>query len=170
MEFDFNEITDGAKFENLVVSYFEDLKNENEHKIKDVIVTPSGEGADGGRDLLVTFIFSNSITTFEKRLVVQCKFHSKNISPSKIADINIPALIHSYKAYGYLLVCKEKPTSKLTDLFERLERNCTFKYEYTIWNGEQFKRVILAKSRQNILQQYFPKYFNFCITNNIFTL
>jgi len=170
MTLDFNEITDDRQFEDLVVSYFEDLKHEKAHKIIDIYVKPSGSGTDGGRDILVTFIVSDSVVTFERRWVVQCKFHSSNISTDKIADINLPTLLHSYKASGYLLVCKQKPTAKLTELFERLEKNCKFENKYAIWSGEQLKRLILVKSKKEILQQYFPKYFNYCLSNNIFTL
>lgn len=168
MTLDFNEIPDDKKFEDLVVSYFNDLKNEKEQKIIDVAVKPSGVGTDGGRDILVTFKVADGITTFDRTWVVQCKFHATNISTNKIADINIPTLIHSYNASGYLLVCRQKPTSKLTDLLERLETNCKFGHKYAAWDGEQFKRLILVKSKKEILQQYFPKYFNHCVANSIF--
>lgn len=167
MTIDFSEIPDDRIFEDLAVSYFEDLKNEKEHKIIDVSVKPSGVGADGGRDILLTFNVPDGVATFERRWVVQCKFHSSDISTNKIADINIPTLIHSYRASGYLLICRKKPTSKLTELFDRLEQNCRFEYKYTIWSGEQFKRQILVKSQKEILQQYFPNYFTYCIKSNI---
>lgn len=170
MTLDFNEITDDKKFEDLIVSYFEDLKNEKDHKIIDVNVKPSGTGVDGGRDILVTFKVTDTVMTFDRRWVVQCKFHTSDISTDKIADINIPTLLHSYNASGYLLVCRQKPTSKLTELFERLEKNCKFENKYSVWSGEQLKRLILVKSKKEILQQYFPTYFNYCVTNNIFTL
>lgn len=168
MTLDFNEIKDDKQFEDLVVAYFEDLKNEKAHNITNVEVKPSGTGTDGGRDILVTFQLSDSVSTFYRRWVVQCKFHNANISTDKIADINIPTLLYSYKASGYLLVCKQKPTSKLTDLFERLEENCREKNKYIVWSGEQLKRLILVKSKQSILQQFFPAYYDFCVTNNIF--
>jgi predicted helicase len=166
MTFDLNEISDHKNFEDLVVSYFEDLKNEKGHNIVDVEVKPSGTGTDGGRDILVTLKVSDSIITFERRWVVQCKFHNSDISTDKISDINIPSLLSSYKASGYLLVCKQKPTSKLTDFFERLENGCEQKF--IVWSGEQFKRLILVKSKKEILQQYFPSYFNYCVVNKIF--
>lgn len=152
-----------------MVSYFEDLKNEKESKIVDIEVKPSGIGTDGGRDILVTFKVSDTVTTFERRWVVQCKFHKSNISTKQISDINIPTLLHSYKACGYLLICKQKPTSKLTELFERLENNCRFENKYSIWSGEQFKRLLIVKSQKELLQQYFPKYFDY-LKNNISTL
>lgn len=167
MTLDFDEISDGNKFENLVVSYFEDLKNENPDKIVDIEVKPSGTGTDGGRDILVSFKVSDTVTTFERRWVVQCKFHASDISTDKISDINIPTLLHSYNASGYLLVCRKKPTSKLTELFERLEKNCKFENKYTIWNGDQLKRLIYLKSKKEILKQYFPKYYKYCLKNKL---
>ena len=170
MQLDFNEIDNHKQFEDLVVAYFEDLKLENVHSIVDIKVNPSGTGTDGGRDILISFNVSDGISTFDRRWVIQCKFHNSDISTDKISDINIPTLVYSYKATGYLLICKQKPTSKLTDLFERLEANCRFQHGYLIWSGEQFKRLILVKSKKNILQQFFPTYFDYCVKNNIIVL
>lgn len=168
MTLDFSEISDHKKFEDLVVSYFEDLKFEKGHSIKDVEVKPSGTGTDGGRDILVTIKVSDSVVTFERRWVVQCKFHDSDISTDKISDINIPSLLCSYRASGYLLVCKQKPTSKLTDLFEHLEKENGNRQQFIVWSGEQFKRLLLVKSKKEILQQYFPSYFAYCIKTKIF--
>lgn len=168
MTIDFNEIRDDELFEDLVISYFEELKNEGSHNIVDINVKPSGTGTDGGRDILVDFKITDKITTFDRRWIIQCKFHNSNISTNKISDINLPTLIHSYKATGYLLICKKRPTSKLTDLFERLNKVCKMDYQYLIWSGEQFKRLLLTKSKPEILQQYFPNYYSYCLQNNVF--
>src|SRR5580698_6557605 len=112
MSIDFNEILNPNQFEDLVISYFEDLKNEKANNIIDVNVKPSGTGTDGGRDILVTLQVSDSVSTFYRRWVVQCKFHNSDISTTKISDVNLPTLLYSYNASGYLLVCKQKPTSK----------------------------------------------------------
>jgi hypothetical protein len=167
MQLDFSELQDDKKFEDLVIAYFEDLKNENVHNLVDIDIKPSGTGTDGGRDILILFKVSEGISTFDRRWVIQCKFHDSKISTDKISDINIPTLIYSYKAAGYLLICKDKPTSKLTELFERLETNCRDCNKYIIWSGEQFKRLIIAKSKKSILQQFFPNYFEYCVKNNI---
>lgn len=166
MNLDFEEIPNGNKFEDLVISYFEDLKNED-NNISKVKVIPSGIGTDGGRDILISIEVTDGINSFKRKWVIQCKFHKKNISTSNINDINIPSLVHSYNASGYLLIIKEKPTSKLTDLFERLNNNCKFNYNYVIWSGEQFKRLIITKSIPTILKQFFPNYYKYCKSNNI---
>lgn len=168
MNLDFNEIANGAQFEDLVVSYFEDLRNEGGHDITNIEIKPSGTGTDGGRDILVTFQISDFLSSFERKWVVQCKFWNADISPAALANDNIPTLLYSYGATGYLLFCKQRPTSKLTQLFERLEVECRLKNKYMIWSGEQFKRVILAKSEPTILRQYFPRYYKYCVDNNLF--
>lgn len=159
MKLDLTEISDHKRFEDLVVSYFEDLKSEQGNNITDIKIKPSGVGIDGGRDILITANITDGITTYNKTWVIQCKFHVKNISTDELKDINIPTLIHSYHAVGYLLICREKATSKLTDLFERLEQNCIFQNKYIIWSGEQFKTKIL--NREKILEQYFPEYYSY---------
>lgn len=167
MTFDFNELSDHKTFEDLVVSYFEDLRDKDAN-IVGIDIKPSGTGVDGGRDILVTFKVSDSVSTFDRTWVIQCKFHNSDISTDKIADIDIPTLLYSYDASGYLLICKQKPTSKLTDLFERLEAKCRLRNKYMVWSGEQFKRLIIVKSSKTILQQYFPAYFEYCVANKIF--
>ncbi len=164
ISFDYQEIRDAIHFEELVTAYFENLRDEEPNNIVDIKVYPSGIGTDGGRDILVTLKVADGIETFMRRWIIQCKFHKKNISTDEIADINIPTLIYSYKASGYLLICRKKPTSKLTDFFERLENNCIFGYKYLVWSGEQFKMRLLPK--KNILQQFFPNYYSSLTNKN----
>lgn len=159
MYLDFDEIKDGEHFEELVESYFKEEKNKK-NDIVDIDIKASGSGTDGGRDILVSFKVTDGIHSFVRRWVIQCKFHNKNISTDVIHDINIPSLVHSYKASGYLLICRKKPTSKLTNLMEQLEQNCKFDYKYQIWSGEQFKHSILS-SPDTILAQFFPKYYKY---------
>jgi predicted helicase len=138
MKLSFDEIENHSQFEDLVVSYFEQLKNDTTNNISDICIKPSGLGTDGGRDILVTLRVNDGLVTFDRIWVIQCKFHNKSISTEAINDVNIPTLIHSYNGIGYLLVCKKKPTSKLTNFFESLEQNCRFNYKYTCWYGDPF--------------------------------
>lgn len=166
MVLDFNEIRDGSHFEDLVAAYFEDQKRDSTSNIIDVDVKPSGDGTDGGRDILVTFRVSDGISSFDRKWIIQCKFHERSLSTNSISDINLPSLLYSHGACGYLLVCKSRPTSRLTDLFERLENNCRYKNKYMIWTGEQFKRFILVKAKPEVvLAQFFPRYFAYYQTN-----
>ena len=146
MDLSFGEIKNGDVFEDLVAEYFRDLKNEKENNITNVEVFQSGIGTDGGRDILIDFDLSDDIKIFKRKWVVQCKFHETTISPLQINSINIPTLIHSYNAAGYLLICKARPTSKLTDLFERLNKECMHKYYYECWTGHQFLQKLLVRN------------------------
>jgi hypothetical protein len=154
----FNEIKDGAHFEDLVVAYFNSKLIEPLSGISSVSGRHSGLGPDGGTDILIEFRLTDTISEFSRKWVVQCKFHSRNISPTSLNDNNIPSLIHSHNADGYLLICKEKPTVKLTNLFEQLNTNCKFKYRYTIWSGEVFKSQLLV-AHDTVRKQFFPKFY-----------
>ena len=168
VQLSFDEIQDDKQFEDLVVAYFENL-NIDKLAITEILVEPSGVGADGGRDILVHTRTKDMISaSFKRTWVVQCKFHEANISTDKIADINIPTLIHSYNAVGYLLICKQKPTSKLTQLFERLEKECTFGYRYQILTGKRFLSRLSSQLKDNVVvtRDFFPKHYNYLIKNN----
>jgi hypothetical protein len=165
-ELSLNEIKDHRQFENLVATYFENLDKQSDMSATKIRVDLTGVGADGGRDLLVHTTTEDIASLFFKRTwVVQSKFHETNISTNKIADINIPTLIHSYKAVGYLLICKKNPTSKLTQLFERLEKECTFGYKYQVLTGEKFLNMLSASLETNkqIAKRFFPKYYNYLV-------
>ncbi len=152
----FEEISDGDQFEDLVAEYFRELKKDSENNITNVKVLASGIGTDGGKDILVEFELSDEITVFKRTWIIQCKFHKGTISPSQINKINIPTLIHSHNATGYLLVCKSRPTSGITDLFERLNENCTNGYHYECWSGSQFINKLMIMDQ--IHGQYFPEF------------
>lgn len=159
MNLEYDEIKNGDQFEELVAEYFRLVKKNEDQNISNVKVEQSGIGTDGGVDILVEFEFSDDITVFKRRWVVQCKFHKENISPSKIQTINIPTLLHSHRASGYLLICRESPTSGLTQFFNRLNKECKEGHRYMCWTGSQFKNKLLLM--EGLHQAYFPKYFNF---------
>lgn len=158
-ELTFEEIKDWSQFEELVAAFFRSLKNTGGTNITDVDVKPSGIGADGGKDILVDFYVSDYIRQFKRTWVVQCKFIEEAVSPSKLIGVDIPTLVHSHNACGYLLVCKNRPSAGVTELFTRLNNQTThFKYEYLIWSGEEFREKLLLAT-PIIHQQFFPKYF-----------
>lgn len=162
MNLTFNEIRDGDHFEDLVADYFRHLVELPENNIASVDVRPSGTGTDGGRDILVEFDMSDDIKVFKRLWVVQCKFHDTPVSPTHVNNINLPTLIHSYKASGYLLVCKSRPTSGLTNLFERLNAECRNEYKYECWYGNQLLNKLVL--RDDLHANYFPDYYEWVQT------
>lgn len=151
---EFTELRNWQAFENLVAEYFRQRKGEN--NIIDVEVQPSGVGGDGGRDILVTFEMTDSIRTFKRKWVVQCKFYDAVVSKSKLDKINIPTLIHEHNADGYLLICKGEVSAPVSLMFETLSRDCGLGYSYIIWTGEQLKSMIQVKPL--LVKQFFPKH------------
>ena len=125
MKLDFSEIKDWKEFENLAATYFKSIPAILDNNVTEVKVQPSGEGSDGGRDILVTFRVFDGITVYKRKWVVQCKFYDKAVSKTQLSTINIPSLIHEYGADGYLLICKNDVTSKVSEMFENLEKTNT---------------------------------------------
>jgi hypothetical protein len=155
---DFDEISDWREFEDLVAAYFREVRKKDKN-ILDVKVQPSGEGSDGGRDILVTFMITDSIASFERKWVVQCKFYEQAISKTHLSTINIPTLIHEYGADGYLLVCKGSVRSKVSEMFESLGEKCKFGYSYEFWPGNELKTRLLLKPV--LIKRYFPEHNKF---------
>ena len=107
---EFEELSDDfQKIEDLVADYFREIQKDKilSNSIKDIEVRQSGKGADGGRDILIIFQLTDSVITFERKWVVQCKFYKDDVSKSNLSDVNIPSLIHEYKADDYLLICRK---------------------------------------------------------------
>lgn len=156
MKLSFDEIEDGNVFEELTRAYFKLLEKDPDTNISKVHVPSPGEGTDGGTDLLVEFDMNDEIESFRRKWVVQCKFHESAIGPSKINSVNIPTLLHSHNASGYLLICKSRPTSGVTDLFSRLNKNCKDGKQYVCWTGNEFIQRLHTKNELHAT--YFPEY------------
>lgn len=148
-----DRIKDAKEFEDLVAAYFRGL--DASYNIRNVRVQPSGTGGDGGRDILVTFRISDLLVEVERKWVVQCKFYKKAVGISHLATVNIPTLIHQYRAVGYLLVVKKDVAISTTNMFEELNKNCKFGYEYQIWTGSDFE-VRLLSAGTALLKKFFP--------------
>lgn len=156
---DLDEISDWQTFEGLLTDYFSEIKEER--NIKDITVEASGEGSDGGRDILVTFLITDTIISFERKWVVQCKYCKRSVSKTDLSTINIPTLIHEYNANGYLLVCRGNVTSNVTKMFENLRDKCKMGYSYMIWTGSDLITQLLMQPPQPLIQKYFPEYYEF---------
>lgn len=158
MKIDFNEIANWEEFEDLVADYFREIKKLDTNQITNVRVEPSGKGPDGGRDVLVTLLIDDTIVTYERKWVVQCKFYD-NLLKSHLDKINIPTLISEYGACGYLLIAKGSVHVGVTESFEKLRSNDKNGTSYEIWNGNHFRQILGFVG--TLHNQYFPKYFEY---------
>ncbi|MCE7933255.1 MAG: hypothetical protein DYG96_01545 [Chlorobi bacterium CHB2] len=153
---DFDEITGPRKFEELVAAYFKSLPENRENNIATVgSMNPSSVGPDGGVDIVVTLNMTDSLSGFQRKWVVQCKFHESSVGIKALGAIQLTSLIEQYDAVGYLLICKTNPTTQLARLFKDLTENKNG-YQYLIWTGEQFKSRLLEQP--SIHKQFFPEY------------
>lgn len=157
MELSFCEIKTWKRFESLTAAYFRALSINSPH-ITDVEVKKSGDGSDGGRDVLVKMKLNDGVYTFDRTWVVQCKFSENNTAVGKalLFDVNIPSLIHEYRADGYLIVSNSTLSSRLTDQFERFQDGCKFGYRYDFWDGDEFLERI--RVQPTIWPTYFPEF------------
>lgn len=155
MELSFDEIKSWKRFESLTAAYFRALKDSNPH-IVEVDPKKSGDGSDGGRDILVRMRLTDGVYAFDRRWVVQCKYskEEKALGKALVSDVNIPTLIHEYAADGYLLVSNSTLTSRLTEQFEHLQRDCKFGYKYEFWDGDEFRERI--RVQPSVWPEYFP--------------
>lgn len=155
---DFSEIDDWEQFENLASRYFNEIIELEENHLTEVWVDKTGSGPDGGRDILLTLRINDSIMPFERRWVVQCKFH-ETLKKSNLDNIHIATLIEEHRADGYLLICKNSVTSGVTTTFDNLRRNCRRNYKYVIWNGSDFAERLYKTN--NLQEHFFPKFFEY---------
>ncbi len=156
---EFDEILNWQAFEDLVADYFRGIKEQK--NIVDITVEQSGEGADGGRDILITFQLTDTIIPFQRKWIVQCKFYDRSVSKAELSDVNIPTLVHEYGADGYLLVCKGNVTSPVSTMFESLRKKCKMDYSYMFWTGNQFKDQLYIQPFEPLIQKHFPEYYRF---------
>ncbi len=156
MKLDFDEIANWEEFEDMVAEYFRQIKAQD-NNIVEVRVEPTGNGSDSGRDILITFRVDDSVQTFMRTWVVQCKFLKGIVKESQLATINIPGKIHQYKADGFLLVVKHRVHSNVSKMFEDFNKKCKFGYSYEIWNGSMLRNRIVEKNE--IVKQFFPDYY-----------
>jgi hypothetical protein len=56
-------------------------------------------------------------------------------------------------------VCRRNVSSKVSEMFENLRRNCKFGYDYQFWTGDEFKsRIDLVN---DLVRRYFPSYWQY---------
>ncbi len=157
----FDEIRDWEQFQELVAAYFRTCQADRTLNVTEVKANVTGKGPDGGCDIEVTLRMMDGLDGFSRKWVVQCKFYTGTVGLSDISSVSIPTLMHSLGADGYLLVCKESVSSKITDQFKALNDACPFKRSYCCWTGDQFLERI--KFKPDLIKNYFPRHHQFSL-------
>lgn len=155
MNLNLDELSNDRKFQDLIKKLFEKME---------YVVDPSGVGADEGKDILVSTTVDDKVAKHTNKWIVQCKYYKNSVSLADINDQNLPTLIYSYNATGYLLVVKNYVTSKLSKEFERLNSVDELKlgYKYVVWDGEDIINKIIKY--EDLIQQFFPNYYAYLNT------
>ena len=154
----FVEINGWQMFQDLVADYFRHLKNDS---IKDVQVKPVGIGQDGGVDIFVDFLLTDSVQTYKRKWLVQCKFYNKIVLKSHLKDIDPQSLVSEHGADGYLLVCKNDVQSGLASALERYQANSSNNRCFAYWSGNQFITQLYNMPLRPVIQRYFPRYYEY---------
>jgi hypothetical protein len=92
---------------------------------------------------------------------VQCKYSEDYTAIGKkmLSEVNIPSLIHEYRADGYLLVSNSTLSAPLTLQFERFQKDCKFGYRYDFWDGDRF--LVRIGYQSSLWPAFFPAYNKF---------
>lgn len=157
----FDEIRDWEQFQELVAAYFKACREDNSLNVAEVTARVTGRGPDGGCDVEVITRLVDVLQSIERKWVVQCKFHSGTVGLSEMASVNIPTLLHSHGAHGFLLICRGSVSSKLTDQFKALNEECANGRCYSCWTGEEFIQRI--RSKPTLIEHFFPKHHLFIL-------
>jgi hypothetical protein len=157
----FDEIRDWEQFQELVAEFFRTCKTDGSLNVTEVEAMVSGRGPDGGCDIEVILRLHDGIKPFHRKWIVQCKFHSDTVGLPEMASGSIPDLLHQYNADGYLLICRNSLSARLTDQLKALAQGCRHGRHYCWWSGDEFIKQL--RSKPTLIEHFFPKYHLFIL-------
>lgn len=144
---DFTELpTDGVKFEQLVRELL---------LIEGMRPHWTGQGSDGGRDLLVEETLKGTLQDGQRTWLVDCKHkaHSnKSVGVSDVSDV--VDRCRAAGAQGILLACSTQLTSGLARKFQELYQRYEIVSE--VWDGVVIEKKLYTPHAYHIAQQFFP--------------
>lgn len=158
-----DKIKDGYKFQQIVAEYFRSIHGLKKYHIGSVNVTDNGVGGDDGCDILVEFIFEDTIFSHSHRWVVECKSQKRAVNLKDINFNSVNAILEANNAQGYLLICKNDATAQLKRNFNSM--NSKSHYKYITWNGSHLWRKFCES--KSLLEAFFADYYKkYFIDNN----
>ncbi|MFH2048355.1 MAG: restriction endonuclease, partial [bacterium] len=138
-----DELKDWTVFEDLIAEIFQVNGWEISYK-------PS-KGSDRSRDIICNKIADKNLSKCNLKMLIQCKFTNKAVN-----ERDVGAILEIESSYGvniYLIAAKDRLTSNLTDLLDRLDKNTQISFRSLI--GYEIESLI--KKNSDIFQKYFPK-------------
>lgn len=135
-EFDFKRFTkDGVEFEQLIRELARALGYKPEW---------SGQGPDGGRDLVIEEPGEPDFGGYPRRWLVSCKHKAVSGKAVGYQDLGEDPVgrLRQHRCDGWLLACSTHPSSELIRTIDGWRANSEFAYHY--WDSA-FLRVLLAR-------------------------
>lgn len=118
----------------------------------------SGNGPDGGKDLLFIEEFKSLFYTEHKRWLVQCKHKAisgKSVGKDELDDI-ITSCAH-HECDGYLLVTSTYPSSSVNERLESITQNPRTNITAICWDAVKIEQTLQSPNLWPIAQRFFPE-------------
>ncbi len=123
-------------------------------------ISLSGEGPDGGKDMLARISVLAPLRPHPRTWVVECKDNSVAERSVGVGDVaSITDRLFQHRADGFLLVTTTRATSGLTARLDAIHDDPRTPFVTAIWDGDELTRMLLEESARDLLRQYFPDYF-----------
>ncbi|PWV88054.1 restriction endonuclease [Pantoea ananatis] len=117
----------------------------------------SGNGPDGGRDLIFIEDYPSKIFPEKKRWLVQCKHKAESgnsVGAADLDDISDSCVHHNCE--GYLLITSTYPSSAVIDRLEAITSNPRKNIKATYWDAVKIEQLLSTPDLWNIAQRFFP--------------
>lgn len=117
----------------------------------------SGNGPDGGKDLICIEEDNSIFVKSSKKWLVQCKH--KAISGASVGISDLDDIVTSCTQFGcdgYLLVTSTQPSSSVVRRLEDITSNHSSSILATYWDGVDIERKLRTPSQWHIAQHFFP--------------
>lgn len=144
---DFTELPlDGVKFEQLVRELL---------LVEGMRPFWTGQGSDGGRDLLVEEKLQGTLQDGKRLWLVDCKHKAHSGKPVNLSDVSdITDRCKSVGAEGILIACSTHVSSGLSRRLQEICNKNNFLSE--IWDGVALERKLISPNAYHVAQQFFP--------------
>lgn len=118
----------------------------------------SGDGPDGGRDLLARARVDGPLRDFTRTWVVECKDHSESGRSVGLSEVqSIADRLLQHRADGFLLVVTTGVSSGLKARLDAIHQDPRTGFVTQVWDGDDLTRMLLEPGAEDLLRQYFPE-------------
>lgn len=118
----------------------------------------SGNGPDGGKDLLFIEEYKSIFSPAQRRWLVQCKHKAVGGRSVGVADLDdIVTSCNQHDCDGYLLVTSTYPSAGVSERLEAITRNAKTGITAISWDAVKIEQLLHSPELWPIAQRFFPK-------------